>query len=256
VGTLLLACWAFFLVLRALPTAPGHDWERQFLAAFVYLACLSGVGLAAIAARLDRAGPRWVGRAAPAALLAVAVGGGAWSTWRYHPLQLSYYNALIGGLSGATRAGMEPTYYWEAVTPDVRDWLKAHTAKGRLVGFDIPAMSFEYLHHWGLLPPIPIRSDGPPPQWYVVMNRPGHLKYPPPTLGFLLLKYAKPVLVKSVAAAPDVPLIAVYRGEDAYAAEVITGQPTGWWANPDAERKERSRRPPAPRSPPGQAGRP
>ena len=45
-------------------------------------------------------------------------------------MQLSYYNALIGGLSGAARAGMEPTYYWDAVTPEVRDWLNAHTEAG------------------------------------------------------------------------------------------------------------------------------
>ena len=90
------------------------------------------------------------------AFLAVAVGAGTWSTWRYHPLQLSYYNALIGGLSGAYRAGMEPTYYWDAVTPDVRDWLNAHTEQGRAVTFAFPAVTFEYLHRWGLLHPGPL----------------------------------------------------------------------------------------------------
>ena len=44
-------------------------------------------------------------RSLAVAVLAVAVGAGAWSTWRYHPLQLSYYNALIGGLSGASGPG-------------------------------------------------------------------------------------------------------------------------------------------------------
>src|SRR5262249_35150556 len=156
VGTLILGCWAFFMVLRALPNAPGHDGERQFLAAFVFLACLAGIGLAAIGEWLRRAaGPR-AGGAITSLVLIAALGSGAWSTWRYHPLQLSYYNALIGGLSGAARAGLEPTYYWDAVTPDVRDWLNAHTSEGRSVAFDLPAVTFSYLHHWGLLRPSPV----------------------------------------------------------------------------------------------------
>jgi len=89
VGTLLLGCWAFFMVLRALPNAPGHDGERQFLVAFVFLACLSGIGLTTIASWLGQVvGPR-VARTLAGAVLIVAVGAGAWSTWAVHPLQLS-----------------------------------------------------------------------------------------------------------------------------------------------------------------------
>ena len=119
---------------------------------------------AAIGARLGRLAAPRMARALTVGLLGVAVGGGAWSTWRFHPLQLSYYNALIGGLSGATRAGMEPTFYWEAVTPDVREWLNAHTEEGRSVAFDIRTIAFEYLHHWGLLRPSPVAtaSQAPP----------------------------------------------------------------------------------------------
>lgn len=221
VGTLFLGCWVFFLVLRALPSAPGHDGERQFLAAFVFLACLAGIGLAAIGTWLGRfAGPRGA-RALFAAILAVAVGAGGWSTWRYHPLQLSYFNALIGGLSGAYRLGMEPTYYWEAVTPDVRDWLNTHTDEGRTVLFCFPAVTFEYLHHWGLLRPNPLARRRPPPQWFIVMNRPGHLRYPRRNLSQFLLDHARPVYVKTLASAPDVPLIAIFTGEDAFAADLI-----------------------------------
>src|SRR5262249_47485924 len=118
-GTLILGCWAFFMVLRALPNAPGHDSERQFLAAFVFLACLAGIGLSALGSWFLRFLSLRVASCLTAAVLAIAIGVGGWSTWRYHPLQLSYYNALIGGLSGAYRAGLEPTYYWDAVTPDV-----------------------------------------------------------------------------------------------------------------------------------------
>jgi hypothetical protein len=142
-------------------------------------------------------------------------------------LQLSYYNALIGGLSGAARAGLEPTYYWEAVTPDVRDWLGAHTEADGSVGFVFPAVSFEYLHRWGLLRPSPLTRRGEVPRWFVVMNRPGHLRYRGVTLGQYLLDHARPAFVKTLDFAPDVPLIAIYSGDDAAAALRILRRPTG-----------------------------
>lgn len=221
VGTLLLVCWVFFLVLRALPNAPGHDGERQFLAAFVFLACLAGMGLATLARGLEQhlESRRLVG-ALVALVMAGVVGSGAWSTWRYHPLQLSYYNVLIGGLSGATRAGLEPTYYWEAVTPDVRDWLNANTEQGRTLAFVFPAVTFEYLHHWGLLKAYPLTYRGREARWFVLMNRPGHLLYPANTLGQFLRDHAKPVYVKSLAVAPEVPLIAIYEGKEAVEADL------------------------------------
>jgi 4-amino-4-deoxy-L-arabinose transferase-like glycosyltransferase len=218
-GTLLVLSWVILMVLKALPSAPGHDGERLFLPAFGFLACLAGLGLATVGSGLARfAAPRAV-RALTGAVLAGAVTAGAWSTWRYHPLQLSYYNALIGGLSGAARAGLEPTFYWEAVTPDVRDWLNRHTPPDGSVAFAFPAVTFEYVHRWGLLRPSPLTPIGQGPHWFVVMNRPGHLRYPGLTLGQYMLDHARPVYVKTLPEAPDVPLVAIFSGKDAVAAE-------------------------------------
>ncbi len=43
-GVLALGYWVFVLALRALPHTPGHDGERQFLAAFGALALVAGFG--------------------------------------------------------------------------------------------------------------------------------------------------------------------------------------------------------------------
>lgn len=219
-GTLLLASWLFLMVLRALPGTPGHDGERQFLPAFVFLACLAGVGVAALASGLARGVPGRFARPLAAVSVACAVAAGAWTTWLHHPLQLSYYNALIGGLSGAARAGMEPTYYWDALTPDARDWINARTKVGQSLMVAYPIPTFDYLHHWGLLRPSPLPSRANPPQWYLVQNRPGILRsYPVCALAADLLGHARPVFVKALEIAPEVPLVAIFAIEDAVAVE-------------------------------------
>lgn len=41
----------------------------------------------------------------------------------YHPYQLSYYNELAGGISGATKLGMETTYWGEVIGRKELDWI-------------------------------------------------------------------------------------------------------------------------------------
>src|SRR5205085_1186681 len=50
-------------------------------------------------------------------LPATVVGLLAAGLWRAHPHELSYYNALIGGIRGAERQGMEMSYFFEPVGP-------------------------------------------------------------------------------------------------------------------------------------------
>ena len=224
-GSLLLMCWAFLMVLRALPAAPGHDGERQFLPAFAFLACLAGVGIAAIPALATRVScPRLATPLAVAALAAAVFAGGL-STWQFHPLQLSYYNSLIGGIAGASQMGMEPTYYWDALTPDTRDWINRHTELDHSVMVVYPLAPFEYLHHWGLLLPTPIPDRAHPPQWFLVQNRPGTLRvYPPLKLAAYLLEHVRPVHTQASSTAPRVPLVAIYAIEDAAEAQTRMNQ--------------------------------
>jgi hypothetical protein len=53
------------------------------------------------------------------------------------PVPLSYYSPLVGGLPGATRLGMEPTYYWDALQPEILEWLNVHSGPGQKVRFDL-----------------------------------------------------------------------------------------------------------------------
>ncbi len=68
---------------------------------------------------------------------------------RYHPHQASYYNELIGGVRGATRAGFETTYWGDGFR-DALDWMNRH----RESVFSIPfgAQLFERYADLGMTP--------------------------------------------------------------------------------------------------------
>jgi 4-amino-4-deoxy-L-arabinose transferase-like glycosyltransferase len=105
-----------------LPITVIHDQERLLLPAFLQLGVLAGEGFALIYAWLMRAVSRRlqaqeasVGKLM-AASLGVGLAGvlllpGLLGITRLHPYELSYYNELVGGTSGAERSGMETTYY-------------------------------------------------------------------------------------------------------------------------------------------------
>jgi 4-amino-4-deoxy-L-arabinose transferase-like glycosyltransferase len=157
----------FLLALRALPHTPGHDGVRQFLPAFGGLALLASYG----AGRAVAWRPAWGGRAVAAALAEASV-----SVLVMLPVPLSYFSPAVGGLPGAARLGMEPTYYWDALTPAARDWLGANTPPGGSVLFATNPASWFYLRRTGdLAVPIAPFERGRP-SWYVVQNRPGAMK--------------------------------------------------------------------------------
>ena len=104
-----------------MPHTPGHDGVRLFLPAFGVLALLGGLG----------PGCCWIdpGRWGTAAIVA-ALAEGIASVAVMMPVPLSYFSPVVGGLPGATALGMEPTYYWDALTPEARRWLAEHTPAG------------------------------------------------------------------------------------------------------------------------------
>ena len=112
------------------------------------------------------------GRWARAAIVA-ALGEGIVSVAVMMPVPLSYFSPIVGGLPGATALGMEPTYYWDALTPEARQWLAANTPPGRTIQFATNPTSWIYLRRTGELPKKLDPIDPGPPQWYVLQNRPG-----------------------------------------------------------------------------------
>jgi len=112
----------FFLILFS-TRIPVYDGERLFLLVFPLWAILIGRGFAAGWAWCGSHRLRYIGLT----LLLLAQGYGVVST---HPFGLSYYNALVGGLAGAERLGLELTYWNDAVDRVLLDHLTRRAKPG------------------------------------------------------------------------------------------------------------------------------
>jgi hypothetical protein len=161
---LILGHWVLLMLLRATPHTPGHDGVRLFLPAFAVLAMLVGLGVRSLC-------DRWA--SAAKLVLTAAVAEGLISITVMMPVPLSYYSPIVGGLPGAARLGMEPTYYWDALDGQARDWLRDHTSSGQTIRFTTFPTSWLYLRRLGLLPAKLDGIDPGHPAWYVMQNRPG-----------------------------------------------------------------------------------
>jgi hypothetical protein len=199
---LLLLNWLTLIVVRALPQAPGHDGTRQIIISFGFLTLLAGWMLEQI--RLIPLRSNW--NVVASILIGIAAAGeSVGSVFLYHPLELSYYSPLVGGLPGAEKRGFEPTYFWDSLTPEVFDWLNQHTSPGRSIMFRNQTLSLRYLEEWGILR-HPTDPRLYPPQWFVIQHRPGLYNESDRRL---LTK--KPAFEKSLF---GVPLLSIYTIED------------------------------------------
>ena len=168
-GTLVALQWLTLIGLRALPGVPGHDGVRLFLPAFGMLAIAAGLGAGLIVG--------WLGIWGRVLVIAAVVEAGV-GLASIMPVPLSYYSTAVGGLPGAVKFGMEPTYYWDALTDDAIDWLNAQTPEGHRVATSTFPTSFLYLNESGRLRPSIAPFDPETPAWFVVQNRPGSMSQP------------------------------------------------------------------------------
>ena len=212
-GILLVGNWLVLLIVRAVPGTPPHDGMRLFLPSFAMLAALAGIGCGTL---LSWAATRWPNRLRARAVALVSLGllfaGSASSLVWYAPHWLSYYNLLIGGLPGATAAGMEPTYYWDGLDRSVFDWLDENTEENQNIWIRSPSLeNLVWMHRrkGTQFDPVPGAY-----RWYVLQNRPGD--WPPDSAERRLMEEFTPAMAKTIRTGGwgpwrlDVPLVAVY----------------------------------------------
>jgi 4-amino-4-deoxy-L-arabinose transferase-like glycosyltransferase len=166
-AAILFVAWAVPTGLRALPHTPGHDGVRQFVAGLGVATVLVGLSIAAIHRRWPKAA---------LAMGALVVAESAVSMAAMLPVPLSYFSPAAGGLPGAQRLGMEPTYYWDGLTGEAVDWLNQNTPPDRKIAFLGFPTSFLYLNQTGQLRPDVNPMTPGQYRWMVIQNRPGNWK--------------------------------------------------------------------------------
>ena len=127
---------------------------------------------------------------------------------RSAPQYLSFYNATLGGVVGATRRGMEATYYWDAFDADAVAWLNAEIAAARSEGRpsgvlfgSFSSQTLDYYRRWGTLATPEIETLSTPNAlanrerfgFYVVQRRPSGWT----ALELALFKTARPIYRKT-----------------------------------------------------------
>ena len=139
----------FLLLVFSWPGVPVYDGERLFLAAYPLWACFVGLGAQRLVEGSHTNGLSQAGATAVSAVrktasirrtsstrkaaCAILLAGQAIGLVLYHPLQLSYYNALVGGLWGAERLGFETTYWGDSVQGPLLDEAAKHARGGKLL---------------------------------------------------------------------------------------------------------------------------
>lgn len=236
---LLLVEMLWLLAVRATPWAPPHDGVRLFLPSVAFAGLVAGLGastLLNLACQLwtkdHRKFPRRLARML-AALVAIGVAIGTvrcvHNLWCYASHWLSFYNGLIGGPAGAQQRGLEVTYYWDALTPEVIAWLEHHTQPGDKVYFAAgPSENLLLLQRWGYIS-FEFRSKAPGVwRWYVLQHRFGVWQ----AEDWWLVENRTPVFAKTLFAgkkgcgASDVVLLSIYRWEDYVDARSSVGRHT------------------------------
>ena len=198
-GILLAANWLVLLIVRALPMVPPHDGVRLFLPSFAFLAALAGVGCHQVLSWVAKRRPDSArARRFAVAALGLIYAGSASSLFWYAPQWLSYYNLLIGGLPGATTAGMEPTYYWDGLDRPVLDWLHENTAADEKIRFGggSPENLGLMQNWWTLRRKTPYDGDGGEFRWYVLQHRPGPWPWHP--IDPWLIEHSQPAYRKTI----------------------------------------------------------
>ncbi len=112
------------LIIPAAGKSMVYDDERLFMAAFPFLAALAGAGFAwavqGLMALFRRIRRPVLGVLASAGVALIFLAPPIHSIAVFYPHLLSYYSESVGGLPGATRLGLETTYWCESYREAIR----------------------------------------------------------------------------------------------------------------------------------------
>jgi 4-amino-4-deoxy-L-arabinose transferase-like glycosyltransferase len=155
------------LLFAATGLQAAYSGERHFIPAYPYLACLAGIGFGSTLHVLGAA-QRFSGRAGiqqtqspsqarwgrvrvlgVALLLLLLFVPPMVSMIQVHPYELSYYSELVGGLPGATRLGLETTFWCETYNAAL-PYLNVNAQSGASVWVENPFVLRTYQRN-GLL---------------------------------------------------------------------------------------------------------
>ena len=140
-GTLFVFCTLVPMLALSIGQSMVYDNDRLFMPAFVYIAALAGIGvdwaLDGILTRLKNAGrdSKLVSWGIVAIVVVLVYGPHLFLAAPLYPHWLSYYSETIGGLPGATRLGLESTY-WTETYSEVLDYLNTNAETGDTVWID------------------------------------------------------------------------------------------------------------------------
>lgn len=135
-----IALWSLGVIVPLLALTTGrtmvYDNERLFMPAFFFVAALAGVGFDGVGRLLRHWFERqaWTRIATPVVALtgALVVTPHLVIAAQMYPHLLSYYSETVGGLRGATRIGLETTYWCETYAVAL-PYINAHAAPGAVV---------------------------------------------------------------------------------------------------------------------------
>jgi hypothetical protein len=128
------------ILLLMLPISPTNDMERYLLPAFPFAVCFVALGLRSalrfappdkLSLNLESGKKAFV-----FTCLVLLIGWNIGESVTFHPFELSYFNATVGGLPGAAKKGFEVNYWWEVLNDDALGQINEH-CRGRRVFFPI-----------------------------------------------------------------------------------------------------------------------
>ena len=180
---LVLCCLLFPLIVFSLPGVVVYDGVRLFLVVFPLWAVFIGRGSATVISRLSQRWSRKISVSAFTVFLMLQ----SYGIVSFAPYYLSYYNLSVGGLRGAERLGLEPTYWGDSVSRNFLEEVCRHVPEGSTIDV-MPVLQPTHLkilldqspvlrrHKIRLRPYLP-EQNGPPP-YVMIFRRKADLPFP------------------------------------------------------------------------------